>query len=315
MKSEVDAAELNLSKFAKEFSNEDKARKLMEAMRWPDGPVCPHCKNHKDKSIYTLAPKKESNRPGRKGLYKCGACRKQFTVTVKTIFEDSHIPISKWLMAIVIMCGAKKSISAHQLHRMLGLSYKAAWFMAHRIRFAFKDESGQPKLDGTLECDETYVGKKSDVRHSKSSKVALAALVQRNGTVRTRVFKSVTEKNMREFIGGNASKDAILNTDEHAAYRGKFRDFKGHNVVNHSKYEYARKIKGQPTAGVNNCESFFSLIKRGIVGSFHHVSVHHLHRYADEFAFRWSHRKLEDGERAAQAISLVEGKRLMYRDW
>src|SRR6266481_8542475 len=133
---EFDAEELNLITLAQEYSDNDKARTLLESLRWTSGPVCPHCKNQTDKPIYSLTPKPGSKRPGRKGLYKCGACREQFTVTIGTIFEDSHIPISKWLMAIFILCSSKKSISAHQLHRMLKITYKTSWFLCHRIRYA-----------------------------------------------------------------------------------------------------------------------------------------------------------------------------------
>lgn len=136
MKTKLDAEELNLITLAKEYSSEDKARKLFEQMRWPDGPVCPHCRNHKDKPIYTLKSKKDTLKPARAGVYKCGACRKQFTAMVGTVLSDSHIPISKWLMAMFIISASKKAVSAHQLHRMLGITYRSAWFMAHRIRFA-----------------------------------------------------------------------------------------------------------------------------------------------------------------------------------
>ena len=142
----------------------NKARTLLESIRWPDGRICPHCHNKDDKPIYALVPKSGSKRPGRQGLYKCGACRRQFTVTVNTIFADSHIPLSKWLMAYCILCAAKKSISAHQMHRMLGVTYKTAWFMAHRIRHAMGTDPNAPKLGGTVEADETFIGGKGDGR-------------------------------------------------------------------------------------------------------------------------------------------------------
>ena|ERR1051325_918146 len=153
---------MNLVKLADEYSDNDKARELLESLRWPDGAICPHCRNDgKQKAIYKLEPKASSKRPGRKGLYKCGACREQFTVTVGTIFEDSHIPISKWLMAIFILCSSKKSISVHQLHRVLGLTYKSAWFMAHRIRYAMGPTlPSKTLLGGTVEVDETFAGGK-----------------------------------------------------------------------------------------------------------------------------------------------------------
>jgi hypothetical protein len=216
-------------------------------------------------------------------------------------------------MAFFILCSAKKGASAHQVHRMLGVSYKTAWFMCHRIRFAM-GESPQAKLAGLIgdiEADEMYVGPKSDTKHSYSSKVALAALIQRDGQARTRVMKSVTEKNVNQFIGANVHKDSVLHTDEHAAYK-KVYHLKAHHAVNHSREEYARKLADGSVTHVNTCESFFSLLRRGIAGSFHHVSVQHLHRYADEFSFRWNHRHIEDGQRMEAAIEKAEGKRLTF---
>lgn len=185
--------ELNLVTIAKEYSEENKARSLLESLRWPEGVVCPHCKNTREqKGIYTITPKQESKRPARHGLHKCGACRKQFTVTVGTIFEDSHIPISKWLMAIFILCSSKKGINAHQLHRMLDITYKSAWFMAHRIRYAMSEGPLAELLKGTVEIDEPFVGGKGDHRTKHERKTQVVALVN----VRTKVVSSVTQKNL-----------------------------------------------------------------------------------------------------------------------
>ena len=157
MKTKLELEDVNLMTLAAQYSDEDKAIKLLEEMRWPNGVVCPHCKSVGE--AYKLTPKTASASPGRKGLYSCGVCRKQFTVKVGTIFEDSHLPVSKWLMAMFILCSSKKSVSAHQLHRMLGITYKTAWFMAHRIRYAMGSTGEKvPKLDGTVEIDETFVG-------------------------------------------------------------------------------------------------------------------------------------------------------------
>src|SRR5256885_10844334 len=162
MKTGFDAEELNLINLAREYSDEDRARGLLETLRWPNGPTCPHCEA---KEPYALKPKATSSRPGRKGLYKCRECRKQFTVTVGTVFEDSHIPISKWLMAMFIVCSSKKAISAHQLHRMLGITYKSAWFMAHRIRYSMGPKLPLGKLlTGIVEVDETFIGGKGDLK-------------------------------------------------------------------------------------------------------------------------------------------------------
>jgi transposase-like protein len=312
-KGTLSSEDLNLVKLAQEYANADMARELLESLRWPNGPVCPHCANDgKSKSIYALTPKPESKRPARKGLYKCGACRKQFTVTVGTIFEDSHIPISKWLMAIFILCSSKKGISAHQLHRMLNMTYKSAWFMAHRIRFAMGEGPLSELLKGTVEIDETYVGGKGDRRTISSRKTAVVALVQRKGKVRTKTMPTVTQLNLRPCLAECAN-EAIINTDQAPVYTGMTRRFASHYVVNHSLKEYARVNPDGSVAHVNSAESFFSLIKRGIMGSFHHVSREHLHRYATEFQFRWNNRKISDGERMEVAIEQVAGKRLTYR--
>src|SRR6266404_9568376 len=184
----LEPEDLNLIKLAREYSDNDKARELLESLRWPDGPVCPHCANDgKSKSIYTITPKPDSDRPARKGLYKCGACRRQFTVTLGTIFEDSHIPIGKWLMAFFLLCSSKKGMSAHQLHRMLDITYKSAWFMAHRIRFAMGEGPITELLKGTVEIDETFVGGKGDQRTKYIRKTPLVAAVERKGRVRSTV--------------------------------------------------------------------------------------------------------------------------------
>jgi transposase-like protein len=187
--------ELTLSKLALKYADEDEARKLMESLRWPHGPICPHCESPKP---YVITPKTTSRSPARKGLYKCRTCWRQFTVMVGTIFSDSKIPLSKWSMAIFLLCSSKKAISTHQLHRMLGVTYKTAWFMSHRIRHAMKPN--KRRLSGIVEVDETFFGKKSDVKRSKSSKSCVAALVERGGEVRTQVVASVTSKNMGKCV-------------------------------------------------------------------------------------------------------------------
>jgi transposase-like protein len=204
---ELDPDDLNLVKLAREYSDDDKARGLIESLRWPDGPVCPHCKNHKEKAIYALKPREYSKT--RNGVYKCGACRKQFTVTVGSIFEDSHAPLGKWLMAIFILCSSKKSISAHQLHRMLEVTYKTAWFMAHRIRFTMGTAPNAPKLSGTVEVDETYVGGKGDMATRFDRKAPVIALVERDGKMRTAVVPHVSQHNLRKAIAECVDKGAV----------------------------------------------------------------------------------------------------------
>jgi transposase-like protein len=188
--------DLNLVTLAQEYSDNDKARELLESWRWPNAPVCPHCKNDgKAKSIYTLKPKPTSKAPARKGVYKCGACRKQFTVTVGTVFEASHIPINKWMLAVFILCSGKKSTSSHQMHRMLKVTYKTAWFMTHRIRCAMGTDASIPPLSGTVEVDETYVGGKGGRVTKVVRKIPVGVLIERGGNMRTKVVPNVMQLN------------------------------------------------------------------------------------------------------------------------
>lgn len=310
---EFDAEELNLIKLAQQYSDEDKARELLERLLWPHGAVCPHCKNDgQSKPNCKLTPKPDSKRAVRAGVYECGACRKQFTVTMGTVAEGSHIPISKWLMAWFIICSSKKAVSAHQLHRMLSITYKSAWFLAHRIRYGLGDTSSR-KLQGVVEVDETYVGGKGDARFKLSQKTPVVALIEQGGNMRARVVPTVSQKNLGQALHDYISKDAILCTDEHLGYKKAGKEFKKHHTVTHSKYEYIVKMPDGVSAGVNHCESFFSLLKRGVHGAWHSVSREHLSKYVNEFEFRWNTRKLTDGERLTAAIPMATGKRLMYR--
>lgn len=311
MKMRIDPEEINLAALAKQYSNEKRARRLFEQMRWPDGnPVCPHCKCD---DVYKLTSKKESKHKVRPGLYSCAACRKPFTATVGTVLEDSHVPMSKWLMAMFILCSSKKSVSAHQMHRMIGVTYKTAWFLCHRIRYAMGSDANTPKLDGVVEADETFVGGKGDQRTVSQRKTPVVALIQRDGPMRTAVVSNVTQKNLNKVIGECVAKSAVVHTDEHAAYVPALKDHKKHETVVHSKYEYARRNADGTVTHINTCESFFSLLKRGVNGSWHHVSREHLAKYAGEFEFRWNHRKVSDGERLVAAVGKVSGKRLTYK--
>jgi transposase-like protein len=309
-------SELNLVTLAKEYADEDNARALLESILWPNGPVCPHCKNHKDKAIYKMESKPGSKTKMRAGLHKCGACRNTFTVKVGTIFEDSHLPISKWLMAIYILCASKKSISALQMSRMLKITYKAAWFMNHRLRFAMNPNQPLANLlKGVVEIDETYVGGKGDMKTKVLRKTPVVALIERGGEMRTAVVANVTQRNLRAVINETVDKSAVINTDESPVYRNQLNSFEGHDKVNHSKELYVLKMAGSGRlAHVNSCESFFSLLKRGVMGSWHHVSRQHLPKYAGEFAFRWNYRSISDGERMKVAIGLTTDKRLTYRE-
>lgn len=311
MKTKLDADDLNLIMLAKEYSDEDKARKLFEAWRWPNGVVCPHCKFNE---AYKITSKPDTRNKARKGLYCCAACRKTFTATVGTVFEDSRVPISKWLMAIFIVCSSKKSVSALQVSRMLGVTYKTAWFMLHRIRFAMGTDLKTAKpLENTCEADETHIGGRGELRTRFSRQTTLALVVERDGQARTRVVPSVTAKNIGKFMADCVSKTAIVNTDEHGAYRIPLRQFKRHDRVNHSKYEYARYNADGSVSHVNTCESFFSLLKRGVFGAWHCVSREHLPKYANEFEYRWNTRYDTDGQRMEKFMPMIDGKRLMYR--
>lgn len=302
---------INLSKLAKYFSDETAARTLLEEMRWGKNPTCPHCGGLEPYRIVARKPGAKT----RPGLYKCKACRKQFTVTVGTVFEDSRIPISKWLLGIHLISSSKKGMSAHQIHRNLGISYKAAWFMMHRLRYAMKGGPLADLMKGTVEVDETYVGARSK-RGSRrgrpgpdSHKTPVVALVER-GTGRVRAFPMhrVTSENLKEAVYANVDKSATLMTDDFYAYRSVGEQMAAHGVVKHANDEY---VRGENYT--NTVEGFFSLLKRGINGTFHHVSRGHLARYCDEFAFRYENRKASDGERAGKIVLAAEGKRLTYQ--
>ncbi len=295
---------------------EDEAREQLEKLRWPTGVVCPHCGGLKP---YKLTPKADSNKPVRKGVYKCADCRSQFTVTVKTIFEDSHIPLNKWLMAISLLCASKKGMSAHQLHRMLGITYKSAWFMAHRIRYAMQQKPLAEKLTGIIEVDECYIGGKprkanrhvlngiKSKRGRGSKKIPVVALVQRNGMVKSQVMPMITARKLRKFVYNNVNKNSSVMTDELPYYK-KLGRYYNHQSVNHSVCEY---VNGD--IHTNTIEGFFGLLKRGINGVYHHVSPKHLHRYLTEFDFRYNMRKETDENRTTLAFNGIEGKRLFYR--
>ncbi len=316
-KKKEDPNEFNLTTVAVHFSDEDKAREMLEAKRWPNGVICPHCK---ETGAYKLTPKAESKSGVRKGVWKCKACRKQFTVTVGTIFEDSRIPLSKWLLAIHLLCSSKKGHSAHQIHRMLGITYKSAWFMMHRIRYAMAQEPMASKLSGIVEVDETYVGGKSKNMHASErkrkiqgrgavGKAPVVTLVEREGRVKTIYMASVTGENLKAAMKDCIVPTAHIMTDESPSYSFAQGEFAEHESVNHKAGEYVRG-----DAHVNTSESVHALLKRGIIGTYHHVSKLHLHRYLSEFDFRFNERKVTDGERTLEALKGFEGKRLMYKD-
>lgn len=311
--SKMKADESILMRLAQAYADEAKARELLESFRWPNGPVCPHCKNAGDKLISKLEAQTASKRGVRDGVYFCGACRQQFTVTVGTVLEGSHVPISKWLMALFLLCSSKKSLSANQIHRMIGVTYKTAWFMCHRIRFAMTPNHwAEPKLKGTVEVDETFVGGKGDRTTKASRKTPVVALVERHGLARVKVVASVTQKNLGAALSECVSQEAVVNTDEHPGYRNPLKHWKAHQAVNHSRGEYQRRNPDGSRASTNTAESFFSLLKRGVIGAWHHVSREHLPKDANEFAFRWNTRHDTDGRRVEKFAGGIGGKRLTY---
>ena len=315
---------LNLIDLAQHFSDEDKAREFLEKQRWPDGPECPHCGLVNE--AYRLKPTGKHKTHVRKGVWKCAGCRKEFTVTIGTIFEDSHIPLHKWLFAYHLLCASKKGMSAHQLHRMLGITYKSAWFMSHRIRYTMSQEPLSSKLTGTIEVDETYIGGKlrigphatkpgeraQDRPVATANKAAVVSVLQRGGRVQSRHVEHVTGKTLKPIIKQMVAENAHLMTDTSTVLKST-RGKRKHSQVNHRAKEYVRYEKGICIT-TNTVEGYFSILKRGINGVYHHVGKQHLHRYLSEFDFRYNSRKIKDGERALMAVKGADGKRLMLRD-
>ncbi|MGH9434277.1 MAG: IS1595 family transposase [Terriglobia bacterium] len=299
---------------------DEQARQYLEAIRWPKGADCAHCGSPKVTKL--------GGQAARTGLYKCRDCRKKFTVMVGTIFEDSHIPLRSWVIAFHLMCSSKKGFSAMQLQRNLGLkSYKSAWHMAHRIRHAMKEEGFADLLQDAVEVDETYVGGKlragphanhpgerpQDRPAVMANKSPVVALVERNGRVRSMHVANVTAANLKEIIRKNVEPSAHVMTDEAGVYDFVGKEFARHSTVNHRNRGYSRLEADGTLASTNTVEGYFSILKRGVYGTFHNLSKQHLHRYLSEFDFRYNARKIEDGERAALAIQGAEGKRLMYK--
>jgi transposase-like protein len=305
------AARTTLMDLMQRFNDERAARTYLEKLRWPNGVVCPKC-GAVDEAT------KLNSRPGSKtrpGVWKCRACRKQFTVTVGSVMEDSHIPLSKWAIAFHLLCASKKGMSAHQLHRMLGITYEAAWFLCHRIRHAMVPSAQPEKLRGIVEVDETYIGGKKSNRLSKmgtgrgtADKIPVVSLVQRGGNVRSMVMPRVTVHNIRKVLREGVSPAATIMTDDLNVYKGLGRRYAAHHSVTHSQKEYVRG-----NAHTNTVEGYFGLLKRGVMGTYHHWSYHHLHRYLSEFDFRYNARNVTDVERTESAIRMVGGKRLTFQ--
>jgi len=296
------------------FHDRDAARAHLEKIRWPDGPVCPHC--GEAERIYQAR-----GRNVRPGVKICGNknCRKQFTVTVGTLFEGSHVPLNKWFQAAYLLCSSKKGMSSHQLHRILGVTYKTAWFMTHRLREAmkegpiFKEPMGGEGV--TVEADETYLGGKrrrvkrpDGKQHGMHTKMKVVTLVEREGRARSFVVKSVTSKTIRDVLVQNVRRESRLMTDEANFYRYVGKEFADHGRVHHAAHEYVRD-----DVHTNVVEGYFSIFKRGMRGVYQHCKERHLGRYLGEFDFRFNTRDFTDLARTFEALGRIGGKRLMYR--
>ncbi|MEQ1901650.1 MAG: IS1595 family transposase [Devosia sp.] len=296
------------------FTDETKAREHFEATRWPDGAYCPFC--GQSETVKKLGGK--SMGPG---WYHCSDCRRKFTALVGTVCERSHIPLTKWLMAMQLMCASKKGMSAHQLHRMLGVTYKSAWFMAHRIREAMRELHLTP-LGGegkTVEVDETYVGGKEKNKHrnkranptgGSGGKEIVFSLVERNGKVRSHHIADVSAKTLRPILEAQIDAASHVYSDTGGARVAA--EFPNHGMVNHSIGEYVRG-----PVHSNTVEGYFATLKRGIIGTYHHVSQQHLKRYLGEFDFRYNERAalgVSDAERTQKAIAGTVGKRVTYQE-
>jgi transposase-like protein len=298
------------------YSDENAAREHLESLNWPDGPVCPHCGTVNEAT--KLAGK--STRPG---VYKCRPCQKPFSVTVGTVFERSKIKLNVWVHAVDLYTASKKGFSAHQLHRTLGVTYKTAWFMAHRSREAMAPNKKAGPLGGegkVVEADTTYVGGKESNKHRNkrnskniggAGKQIVHTLVERKGHARSDHIANISGKTLRPIVVKQVSRKSTLMTDTAGGYMGVGKEFERHEMVDHGAGEYVRG-----DAHSNTVEGYFSVLKRGITGVYHHVSEAHLKMYLAEFDFRYNTRMslgYNDAMRAEEALKGIVGKRLMYR--
>jgi len=297
----------------------------VESILWTDGPVCPHCgvvdRAYRLEGVRSKPSKKNPEGVERHGLWKCRECRKQFTVRKGTIFEESHIPMHKWLQAIHLMVSSKKGISAHQLHRVLEITHKSAWFMAHRIREAMRNDSTVDfgANGGTVEVDETFIGNDRTVKPKGNKKGRgfahkhkILTLVDRNtGRAKSMIVDDLKTKTLLPILQENIAKEATIYTDEAGQYRSLSDDFASHDFTRHGAGEYVRG-----DVHTNTIEGYFSIFKRGMKGVYQHCAKKHLHRYAAEFEFRYNNRKangIDDSQRAQNVLSSATRKRLTYR--
>jgi transposase-like protein len=298
-----------------QFQNEEAAFAHVEALLWPNGPVCPHCGNADPKRI-----RKMEGKTTRLGLRKCYECKGQFTVRQGTIFESSHLPLHLWLQIIHFMCASKKGISTNQVQRMLSCSMKTAWFLTHRIREAMRSGALAPMggAGGVVEVDETFIGRKEgyEVRQGSWHKNAVLTLVERNGEARSFHVEGVNKADVLPIVRENLARESHVMTDEAARYAKLGNEFAKHDAVDHSRGEYGyTDRKTGVKINTNTVEGYYSIFKRGMVGVYQHCSERHLHRYLAEFDFRYSYRiktGYDDAARTDRALLGVKGKRLTY---
>ena len=294
--------ENGLIQFMQKFPDDDACRSYLEARRWPNGPVCPHCSG--GKPCYPI--KGKSARPG---LYKCGACRKQFTITIGTIFQGSHVGLQKWFLVIYLMGASKKGMSAHQIHRSIGVTYETVWFMCHRIREAMRHRAFRNSLAGTVEIDEPYIGPKaSGGKRGRGAprKTIVFGMVERGGDVHVQSVPDIKRQTLYPIIKSKVEKGSRVMTDEFVTYRGLDQEYQ-HGVVDHScEYVTGKDIH------VNTQESFWALLKRGVVGTFHHISKEKMDMYCGEFGFRFNTRRSSDAERFIDALTNCDGRLRWY---
>lgn len=294
------------------FHNEEAAYEFVESKLWPQGAVCPRCKSCERVT-------KMQGKSTRIGTYKCRPCRKPFTVKIGTIFEASHVKMNIWLQAIYLISSSKKGISANQLHRTLGVTLKTAWFMAHRIREAMREDNLGTfgTGGGIVEADETYIGRNnnSNIRRGYAHKQKVLALVDRDTKqARSVVVDNVNMKTINPILRANIAREAKLMTDQAHHYKTVGREFASHDSVNHSRGEYVSL--DNPTIHTNTIENYFSVFKRGMKGTYQHCGHNHLNRYLAEFDFRYNNRsalEVTDEERADNLLMGVVGKRLTYQ--
>ncbi|HEX8814260.1 MAG TPA: IS1595 family transposase [Terriglobales bacterium] len=319
MPTSINGTTLTLLPLIEKIGNEDNARKLLESVRWPEGPICPHCGELDNATA--IKPRPTSKKPARKGLWQCRGCREQFTVTVGTVFEDSHIPLHRWLLAAYLLCASKKGMSAHQIHRMTGMPYKTVWFMMHRLRFAMTQHGMFDKLRGIVEIDEVWIGPRERGRAGipgvESKKRPVVSLMERseNGAqVRSFHVERVTLNNIKPILREHVEVGTNIQTDEATVYHFIHDEFPDHDVVTHKDKQYSYRTPDGRHVTTNTVEGFFGLVKRGVFGVYHHWGRGYMQQYLNEFDFRYNNRKMSDSDRTFRMLKAIEGKRLTLRE-